>query len=69
MKTPYPEYLGKVTYSLKYCEFQIIKNNYYFKDLEKLRLMFQFLDGFVHDSKDWTPFEHISYQIPSPLGK
>ena len=37
--------------------------------MEKLRLMFQFLDGFVHDSKDWTPFEHISYQIPSPLGK
>ena len=37
--------------------------------MEKLRLMFQFLDGYVHDSKDWTPFEHISYQIPSPLGK
>ena len=36
-------------------------------DLEKLRFMFQFLDGFVHDSKDWTPFEHISYQISCPL--
>ena len=39
------------------------------KDLQKLRMMFHFLDGYDHDSKAWKLFEHIFYQIPSPLGK